>query len=156
MYAAAKLGVTLEAQHKWPGAEPIYREALSISSKKGDQNPEALSDLQKLVHVLLNEHKYSEAQTLLDKVLTPTFDTQAASADLLEQRVNLFGRRGRWQHAADAATVAVKTDPTENRTVIATVDGLLVSRCPRTPARLRTTLPENRCQIQQLTQSLHS
>jgi tetratricopeptide (TPR) repeat protein len=84
-----------------------------------------LADLQKLVRVMANENRYAEAEKLLDKVLTPTFAAQAASAGLLAQRVNLMGRRGRWQEAADAATVAVELQPTDHYRYH-TLAGLLV------------------------------
>jgi eukaryotic-like serine/threonine-protein kinase len=114
MHTLRELGLVLGAQHKWPQAESVLREALSISRKKGDQDPEALADLQKLVRMLANENKYSEAKSLLDQVLTPTFVTQAASAELLTERVSLMGRHGRWQEAADAATASLENQPTDH------------------------------------------
>jgi len=63
---------------------------------------------------LANENKYSEAKSLLDKVLTPTFVTQTASSELLTQRVSLLGRSGRWQEAAEAATVSLENEPTDH------------------------------------------
>ena len=114
MYSLRKLGSTLEVEHKWPEAESIFREALAVSSKKREQDPEALADLQKLVRLLANENKFSEAKDLLDKALTPAFAAQAASAELLAQRVTLLGRRGRWQEAADAATVSLENQPTDH------------------------------------------
>jgi len=114
MYALRKLALALEAEHKWQEAESVHREALSLSRKKGDEDPEALADLQKLVRVLTNEKKYSEAEDLLKTALTPAFATQAASANLIAQRVNLFGRRGRWKEAAALAAVALENDPTDH------------------------------------------
>ena len=114
MNSLRKLGSALEAERKWPEAESIFREALSISGKKGDQDPEALADLQKLARVLASENKFAEANNLLDKVLTPTLASQAASAELLAQRVNLLGRRGRWREAADAAAVSLEIQPTDH------------------------------------------
>jgi serine/threonine protein kinase len=114
MYTLRRLALALEAEHKWPDAEAAHREALSVSSKKGDQDPEALADLQKLVRVLTRENKIAEAKALLDKVLTAAFVTQGASADLLAQRVSLMGRRARWQEAANIAAVALENQPSDH------------------------------------------
>lgn len=114
MYTLRKLGSALEAEHKWPEAESIDREALSISSKKGDQDADALADLDKLARVLTNEKEYAEANELLDKALTPTFVTQGASASLLAQRINLFGHRGRWKEAAAVAALALENQPDDH------------------------------------------
>src|SRR5881397_2621771 len=70
MYTLRKLGLALEAERKWPEAESVHREALAISRQKGDEDPEALVDLERLVHVLTAEKKFVEAQQLLDKMLT--------------------------------------------------------------------------------------
>jgi serine/threonine protein kinase len=111
MYTLRTLGLALEAEHKWPEAEAVHREAFSLSRKKGAEDPEALADLQKLVRVLMNQKKYSKAKELLDTALTPEFITQPASANLLAQRVELFGRRGQWNEAAAAAAVALENQP---------------------------------------------
>ena len=114
MYTLRRLGLTLEAEHKWPEAESVHREALSISRKKGDDDPEAFADLEKLVRVLTNEKKYAEAKELLDKALTPTFVIQGASANLLAQRIKLLGRRGRWTEAAAVAAAALEKEPEDH------------------------------------------
>jgi eukaryotic-like serine/threonine-protein kinase len=125
MYALRRLGLTLEAEHKWPEAESVHREALSISRKKGDEDPEAFADLEKLVRVLTNQKKYAEAKELLDRALTPAFVTQGASANLLNQRANLLGRRGRWKEAAALAAIALEKEP-EDHYQYHTLAGLLV------------------------------
>src|SRR5260370_883381 len=114
MYTLRKLGLALEAERKWPDAESVHREALSISRKKGDEDPEALADLEKLVRVLNNQRKFNEAEELLNKVLNPAFLTQQESANLLAQRVNLMGRRGRWREAAADAALALENQPTDH------------------------------------------
>jgi serine/threonine protein kinase/tetratricopeptide (TPR) repeat protein len=114
MYTLRKLGLALEAERKWPEAESVHREALTISSKKGDEDPEALVDAERLVRVLTAEKKFLEAEQLLDKILTPAFVLQTSSANLLVQRVNVMGRRGRWQEAAADASLALENQPTEH------------------------------------------
>jgi len=114
MYTLRKLGLALENERKWSEAEAVHREALAISRKKGDKDPEALADLEKLVRVLINEKKFGEAEELLNAALTPAFINQPASANLLVQRVNLNGRRGRWREATADAALALENQPTDH------------------------------------------
>jgi tetratricopeptide (TPR) repeat protein len=114
MYTLRKLALALEAKRNWPAAESVHREALALSRQKGDQDPEALADLEKLVRVLTNEKKFGEAEQLLGKALTPEFVTQPASAKLVTQRVNLMGRRARWQEAAADAALSLKLQPNDH------------------------------------------
>jgi tetratricopeptide (TPR) repeat protein len=115
MFTLRKLGLALEAEHKWSESESVHREALSVSRKKGaDEDPEALVDLERLVRVLTAEKKFREAEQLLGEALTPAFVRQPASANLLVQRVNVMGRRGRWQEAAADAAMALENQPTDH------------------------------------------
>ena len=113
-YTLRKLGLALEAERKWSEAEAVHREALATSQKKGNEDPEALADLEKLVRVLITEKKFGEAQELLDKALAPAFIKQPASANLLAQRINLNGRRGRWREATADAALALESQPTDH------------------------------------------
>jgi tetratricopeptide (TPR) repeat protein len=106
--------LALEAERNWAGAESVHREALAISRKKGEDDPEALVDLEKLVRVLTNEKKFSEAEQLLGNTLTPAIVEQPASVNLVAERINLMGRRGRWQEAAADATLALKLQPNDH------------------------------------------
>ena len=114
MFTLRKLGLALEAELKWPEAESVHREALAISTKKGPQDPETLVDSERLVRVLANQKKFSQAEELLDKALTPAFVQQAASVNLLTQRVNLMGRRGRWEDATRDAGILLQLQPTDH------------------------------------------
>ncbi len=114
MFTLRKLGLALEAERRWPEAESVHREALSISSKKGNQDPEALVDLERLVRVLMAQMKFGEAERLLNEVMTPAFVKQPSRLDLLKQRVNLMGRRGRWPEAAADAALLVQLEPAEH------------------------------------------
>jgi hypothetical protein len=104
----------LEAERKWPEAESVHRQALAISSKKGDDNPEALADSEKLIRVLTAQKKFAEAQQLLDGMLTPAFVAKPASAKLLVQRVDVMGRRGRWREAASDVGLLLQLQPGEH------------------------------------------
>ena len=114
MYTLRKLGLALEAERKWPEAESVHREALAISRQKGDEDPETLVDLERVVRVLTAEKKFVEAQQLLDKMLTPAFVAKPASVSLLVLRVNVMGRRGRWREAAADAALALENQLTEH------------------------------------------
>ena len=114
MYTLRRLGLALEAEHKWSEAEAVHREALSLSRKKGDEDVEALADREKLVRDLINQKKFGEAEELLNEGLTPAFIKQPSSANLLVQRVNLNGRRGRWREATADAVLALENEPTDH------------------------------------------
>src|SRR5262249_40400437 len=100
MYTLRSLGLALEQERKWPEAESVHREALAISRKKGDEDPEALVDLDRVVRVITAQHKFAEAEQLLDRILTPAFVSQPSSLSFLVSRVNLKGRQGQWSEAA--------------------------------------------------------
>ncbi len=114
IYTLRKLGLALEAEAKWPEAESVHREALSVSRKKGDEDPEALVDLERVCRVLVAEKKFGEAEHLLDAELTPAFVALPASANLLIERFDLKGRRGRWREAADDAYLILTLQPTDH------------------------------------------
>ena len=114
MYTLRKLALTLEAEQNWPAAESVHREALALSRKKGDQDPEALADLGKLVRVLTSEKKFDEAERLLSTTLTAQFMEKPASMGLVVERVNLAGRRAHWQQAVADAKLALELQPNEH------------------------------------------
>jgi serine/threonine protein kinase len=114
MYTLRRLGLALEAAHKWPEAEMFYREALAISRKRGDEDSEALVDLDRVVRALTAQTRFAEAQQLLDTILTPAFVSKPTSANLLVERVNLMGRRGRWQEAAADAALLLENQLTDH------------------------------------------
>jgi hypothetical protein len=87
---------------------------LAISRKKGDEDPEALMDLDRLVRALLSQKKFEEAQGILDKILTAEFVAKPASVNLLDLRASLMGRRGRWQEAADNVRLGLEIQLTDH------------------------------------------
>jgi serine/threonine protein kinase len=114
-YTRRKLGWALDAQGKWPEAETVFRESLAAAREpRGAEDPEALADLEHLIHVLMPQKKFDDAEHLLDEVLTPAFVKQPLAANLLIQRLNLEGRRGRWPEAAADAALVVELQPTEH------------------------------------------
>ena len=114
MFTLRKLGLALEAERKWPEAESVHRETLTISSKKGDEDPEALADSEKLIRVLLAQKKFVEAQQILDRILTPAFLAKPSSGNLLFQRLNVMGRRGRWREAIVDARLQLDNQPADH------------------------------------------
>jgi tetratricopeptide (TPR) repeat protein len=128
MYTLRSLGLVLETEHKWSEAETNFREALAVSRKKpaANQDPEALVDVERLVRVLLVQNKLGEAEQALGEVLTPSFVRQPSSTNLLIQRINLLGRRGRWQEATTDAALALEYQPSDHYRYH-TLAGLLVT-----------------------------
>src|SRR5262249_50516404 len=114
MYTLRKLGLAFEAGRNLPQAESAYREALAVSRKNGPDDFEAMSDLEKLVRVLMLEKKFAEARELLDKGLTPAVVGQPPGMGLLILRVNVMGRQGRWQDAATNAALAMQNQSTDH------------------------------------------
>lgn len=114
MYTLRKLGLALKAAQKWPEAESVFREALNISRKKGDEDSEALVDLERMVRALTAQKKFVEAKQLLDGILTPAFVIKPESVDLLASRVTVMGRQARWKEAAVAAALAVEIQLTDH------------------------------------------
>jgi serine/threonine protein kinase/tetratricopeptide (TPR) repeat protein len=114
MFTLRRLGLALEAARKWPEAESVYREALTISRKKGDEDSEALVDLDRVVRALVAQKKFVEAHLLLDGILTPAFIAKPASVNLLIERVDVMGRRGRWREAAADAARALEHQLTDH------------------------------------------
>jgi serine/threonine protein kinase/tetratricopeptide (TPR) repeat protein len=114
MYTLRKFAQALEAEHKWPEAEAMHREALSISRKKGDDDPEALNDLGRVISVLMAENKSSDALALITNIATPAFLAKPSSAGVIIQKVNIMARRGQWREAARAATLALEKQPDEH------------------------------------------
>ena len=114
MFTLRRLGLAFEGARNWPEAESVYREALAISQKKGDEDAEALVDLDRVVRALTAQKKFVEAQQLLDGILTPAFVAKPASVNLLVLRVNVMGRRGRWQEAASDAALALENQLTDH------------------------------------------
>jgi tetratricopeptide (TPR) repeat protein len=109
------LGSTLDEEGKWAEAEVVHRKALASWRKLGgNEDPRALTDLEKLVRDLLAQQKNKEAEQVLDEVLTPAFMSTPAGADLLVTRIDLLGRLGRWQEAETNAILSAKYQPDDH------------------------------------------
>jgi serine/threonine protein kinase/tetratricopeptide (TPR) repeat protein len=113
LYTRRKLGLILEAEGKWPQAESVFRESLALSRNKGNEDPEAVVDLERLILALMPQKKIDQAGQLLDDVLTPEFVKNPSSVSLLNQRVNVLGRQGRWREAATDSELLMQLQPTE-------------------------------------------
>lgn len=115
LYTLDSLGAIFEQEHKWPEAETAHREALASWRKRaGNEDPQMLGELKGLVRALVEQKKFDEAEKFLDEALTPAFVRQTSSAELLAQRVDLKGRRGRWQEAVADAALVVQLQPTDH------------------------------------------
>lgn len=106
---------TLEGEGKYQDAEVLRREALKIwGDKKEADSPEAITELECLVHDQVTEKQFSAAEQTLDDALNPTLMSRPASCDLLLMRLELMARQGRWQLAASDAALVLKYQPTEH------------------------------------------
>lgn len=115
LFTLGSLGLALEQENKWPEAEAAHREALTGWRKQfGIEDPQPLGELKGLVRSLTAQKKYDEAEKILGEALTPAFIRQPASADVLLLRVDILGRRGRWQEAAADAALLVRLQPDEH------------------------------------------
>jgi len=103
------LGLTLEAEGKMAEAEQMHREALAGWRKRGEsETRQALGELDSLVHVLVAQKKFGEAEQLLGEALTPGLIKRPSSADLLALRVEVMACQGRWQEAVTDAALALE------------------------------------------------
>jgi tetratricopeptide (TPR) repeat protein len=108
------LGWMLEGEGNFAEAEIAYRGGVIGRQKRGEgETPQALSELEGLVRVLVAQNKFTEAEQQLGQTLTPAFVRQPASGNLLALRADLLGRQGRWSDAVADATLAVEHQPTE-------------------------------------------
>jgi hypothetical protein len=104
--------LTLEAEGKMAEAEQMHREALAGWRKRGESEiPQALGELESLVHVLAAQKKFGEAEQLLGEALTPGFIKRPSSAHLLALRAEVMTRQGRWHEAATDAALALEHQP---------------------------------------------
>ena len=111
----ASLALTLEQEGKWPEAEAAHRETLALWRKRArNEDPQAISEMEGVARALMAQKKFGEAERFLVETLTSGFLSQPQSVNLLIQRVELMGRRGRWQEAADDAALVVNYQPTEH------------------------------------------
>ena len=108
LYTLRSLGWTLEGERKLPEAEETFRHGLALwQRRKTGTLPEHAG----LARVLIAQHKFREAEEFLNQTLTPEVVGEASSADLLDQRINLLARQGRFREAAADATLALKLHP---------------------------------------------
>jgi serine/threonine protein kinase/tetratricopeptide (TPR) repeat protein len=115
IYTLYRVGVTLEGAGKWPEAEAVYRECLALWRKRGEsETAVALEELAGLVRLLNLQKKFAESENILNLTLTPAFVQQASSVSVLELRVDLLGRQGRWQEAATAGAALIELQPKEH------------------------------------------
>jgi tetratricopeptide (TPR) repeat protein len=109
------LAGALEGQGKWAEAETMHREALASWRKRSEKiDAHTLWECDGLYHDLVSQRKYGEAEQFLAEVLTPAFVNEPACTNILAHRLDLMGRRGRWQEAAADAALILKYQPTDH------------------------------------------
>jgi serine/threonine protein kinase/tetratricopeptide (TPR) repeat protein len=109
------LCATLEGDGKYGEAELLRREALRTwDQKAGIDSPEALYDTEGLVRDQAAEKDFGGAEESLANALNPAFVSQSSSGDLLNMRVELMARQGRWQQAASDAKMVLQYQPTDS------------------------------------------
>src|SRR5215470_14902412 len=113
--ALRELSSTLEKESKWGEVERVRRQALEIRRKRdGIENPDTISEIERLVRALWEQKKLVEAEQVLGEALSPALLRNPASVKLLYQRVNLMGSQGRWQEAAADAARCIELQPSEH------------------------------------------
>jgi len=114
LYTLDRLGRTLEFEGKWSEAESVYREALTSRRKRtGTDDPQTLSEFESLTRVLMGQQKLGETEQFLEEALTPAALSRPSSCHLLNRKVDLMGRQGRWKEAVASAALAVEYQPTD-------------------------------------------
>lgn len=109
------LANVLQAQGKLTEAETMYRRALKIRRKLlGDVHQLVADSVNKLLSLLLSQKKFGEAEQSLTMFLTPALVGNPRSVTLLNARVELFARQGRWKEAAVDASIVLEYQPTNN------------------------------------------
>jgi serine/threonine protein kinase/tetratricopeptide (TPR) repeat protein len=116
LFSLASLALTLEQEKKLPEAETAHRQGISLyrTMGVGIENPRMIEEVDGLARTLVAQNKLRDAEQLLEEILKPEFIKQPFSARLLAQRVDLFGRQGRWQEAAVDAALVVQYEPAEH------------------------------------------
>jgi serine/threonine protein kinase len=97
---------------KYAEAESLSRQSLAIRRKLlGPESLEVADSLRNLTIILIAEHKFHDAEEFLNQTLTPEIVRETSSADLLDLRVNILARQGRFREAATDATAVLKLQP---------------------------------------------
>jgi serine/threonine protein kinase len=114
LYTLDRLGWTLEGEGKWSEAESVYREALVSRRKRaGTDDPQVLSECEQFCRAFHEQRKYHDMQQFLEEVLTPEFLKLPACCTLVERRLDVMGRQGKWSEAADATATLMQHQPAE-------------------------------------------
>jgi serine/threonine protein kinase len=109
------LGLALESEGKLAESETVHCEALALWQKRGEkETPRALYELESLTRVLVAQKKSDDALQVLNEGLTADVVKRPSSAKLLVQRIELLGRRAKWQEAAADATLVTEYQPTNH------------------------------------------
>jgi len=109
------LGQILESEGKWAEAESIYQQILAAWRRRaGNEYPHTLWALGRYANALTVEGKLDQAKQALDETLTPKFAENPASSELLQARLVILARQGRWQEAASDQALLLKDQPDDH------------------------------------------
>ncbi len=107
------LGMTLQSEGRFQESENIFDEALNVNL--GDPNlPKVVSARRSLLNVLIAEKKFDSAIDQLNLILTPQYIKETSDYDLLNMRLDLMARRGRWAQALPDAYLLIQIQPDEH------------------------------------------
>jgi serine/threonine protein kinase/tetratricopeptide (TPR) repeat protein len=106
------VAMVLEAQGNLPEAEAMHREILGSWRANGKiQTPVAEIELENLIHLLMIEKKFGDAEQIADEMLTPEFKKNPISGTLLTLRRDLKARTCQWKEAEADAVLASDLQP---------------------------------------------
>jgi eukaryotic-like serine/threonine-protein kinase len=109
------LGMTLQSEGRLQDSENMFVQALNPGLKQGEPNPpQLLSARKSLLQVLIAEKKFDAAVDQLNLILTSKYINEASDFDLLNLRLDLMARRGRWAQALPDAYLLIQIQPDEH------------------------------------------
>src|SRR5262249_9114885 len=116
LFSLASLALTLEQENKLPESEIAHRQGVSLYRKMGVgiENPRMIEEIDGLSRRMVAQKTFRDAEQLLGETLSPELIMQPSTSRLLAQRVDLFGRQGRWREAAADAALVVQNEPGEH------------------------------------------
>jgi tetratricopeptide (TPR) repeat protein len=109
------LALTLESEGQWAEAEKVHREALGQWRQRASlDDPHLRAELESLARALSMQRRYDEASALLDETLTPAVLDQPYCVGMLDQRIDLRGRRGQLREATQDAARTLRHRPDDD------------------------------------------
>jgi len=137
----------LRNQGRLTELERLLQDELLRAVKLYGNTEKLANPCDRLGDFLLSQHKFNEAQELLDTILTPAIMNQPRSARLLQARGNMLARTCRWKEAGADFSRMIELEPEDNWTYLRLAPLLLESGdvaayrllCARTTDRFAST-----------------